>query len=249
MSGVWFTSTIVLTVCGFYMWPHTFGSLFTARSADSFRRNAVIMPLYQVVLLFVFFIGFAAITAVPGLQGADIDLALLRVTRQTYGPWVVGLVGAAGMLTALVPGSLILMTTATILARLITRYHEASAKREVQIARLLVPLLAIIALWFVFRGEQTLVTLLLFAYAIVTQLFPSVLVTLWWPHRANAVAAFAGVVVGEGLVMWTSLAGITTASLFPALPASVTDVNIGLLALAANVLVTWALTLLLPTRR
>jgi SSS family solute:Na+ symporter len=63
------------------------------------------------------------------------------------------------------------------------------------------------------------------------------------------VAAFAGVVVGEGLVMWTSLAGITTASLFPALPASVTDVNIGLLALAANVLVTWALTLLLPTRR
>jgi hypothetical protein len=33
------------------------------------------------------------------------------------------------------------------------------------------------------------------------------------------------------------------------LPASVTDVNIGLLALAANVLVTWALTLLLPTRR
>jgi len=248
MSGVWFTSTIVLTVCGFYMWPHTFGSLFTARSADSFRRNAVIMPLYQVVLLFVFFIGFAAITAVPGLQGADIDLALLRVTRQTYGPWVVGLVGAAGMLTALVPGSLILMTTATILARLITRYHETSARREVQIARLLVPFLAIIALWFAFNGEQTLVTLLLFAYAIVTQLFPSVMVTLWWPHQANAVAAFAGIVVGELLVMWTSLAGLTTASMFPTLPANVTDVNIGLLALTANVLVMWALTLLLPKR-
>ncbi len=249
MSGVWFTSTIVLTVCGFYMWPHTFGSLFTARSADAFRRNAVIMPLYQVVLLFVFFIGFAAINAVPGLEGMDIDLALLRVTKQTYGPWVMGLVGAAGLLTALVPGSLILMTTATILARLITRHHEASALREVQIARLIVPLVAIISLWFVFHGEQTLVTLLLFAYAIVTQLFPSVLVTIWWPQRANAVAAFAGIVVGEALVMWTSLEGITTASMFPALPAAVTDINIGILALAANVLVLWVLTVLLPKPR
>ncbi len=249
MSGVWFTSTIVLTVCGFYMWPHTFGSLFTARSADAFRRNAVIMPLYQVVLLFVFFIGFAAINAVPGLEGTDIDLALLRVTKQTYGPWVMGLVGAAGLLTALVPGSLILMTTATILARLITRYHQASAKREVQIARLIVPLVAILSLWFVFNGQQTLVTLLLFAYAIVTQLFPSVLVTIWWPHRANAVAAFAGIVVGEAMVMWTSLAGITTASMFPTLPTAVTDLNIGVLALAANVLVVWVLTVLLPKQR
>jgi len=249
MSGVWFTSTIVLTVCGFYMWPHTFGSLFTARSADAFRRNAVIMPLYQVVLLFVFFIGFAAINAVPGLEGTDIDLALLRVTKQTYGPWVMGLVGAAGLLTALVPGSLILMTTATILARLITRYHQASAKREVQIARLIVPLVAILSLWFVFNGQQTLVTLLLFAYAIVTQLFPSVLVTIWWPHRANAVAAFAGIVVGEAMVMWTSLAGITMASMFPTLPTAITDLNIGVLALAANVLVVWVLTVLLPKPR
>jgi SSS family solute:Na+ symporter len=249
MSAVWFTSTIVLTVCGFYMWPHTFGSLFTARTADAFRRNAVIMPLYQVVLLFVFFIGFAAITAVPGLEGAEIDLALLRVTRQTYGPWVMGLVGAAGLLTALVPGALILMTTATILARLITRARETTALREVQTARRIVPLVAIVSLWFVFNGEQTLVTLLLFAYAIVTQLFPSVLVSIWWPQRANAVAAFAGIVVGEGLVMYTSLAGITTASMFPSLPASITDMNIGVLALAANVLVLWLLTVLLPTRR
>lgn len=248
MSGVWFTSTILMTVFGFYMWPHTFGSLFTASSEMSFRRNAVLMPLYQTVLLFVFFIGFAAIDAVPSLQGPDVDLALLRVTRQTYGPWVMGLVGAAGLLTALVPGSLILMTTATILARLVTRVHQASALREVQIARLIVPLVAVVALAFVFHGDQTLVTLLLFAYAIVTQLFPSVLLSLWWPDRANAAAAFTGIVVGEGLVMWTSFENVTTASLFPSLPAAVTDLNIGVLALLANVAITGLLTLVLPKR-
>lgn len=248
MSGVWFTSTTLMTVFGFYMWPHTFGSLFTAKSDDAFRRNAFVMPLYQVVLLFVFFIGFAAISTIPKLPSADIDLALLRVTRQTYGPWVMGLVGGAGLLTALVPGSLIIMTAATIVARLITRSRPANAPREVQIARLLAPLVAVVALWFVFRGQDTIVTLLLFAYAIVTQLFPAVLLSIWWPHRAHAVAAFAGIVVGEAIVMYTSLAGITTASLFPALPTAITDMNVGVLALAANVLVVWTLTLVLPKR-
>lgn len=256
MSGTWFTSTILMTVFGFYMWPHTFGSLFTARSDESFRRNAVLMPLYQTVLLFVFFIGFAAITAVPGLTGTDVDLSLLRVTRQTFGPWVMGLVGAAGLLTALVPGSLILLTMATVLTRLVTRgrvvdsqglvqaAHEAA--HEVQVARLMVLLVATIALLFVFRAEQTLVTLLLFAYAIVTQLFPAVLVSLWWPHRAHAVAAFAGIVIGVGIVVWSTFAGVTTASLFPSLPSAVTDINIGVLALALNVLALGTISARLP---
>lgn len=270
MSGTWFTSTILMTVFGFYMWPHTFGSLFTARSDESFRRNAVLMPLYQTVLLFVFFIGFAAITAIPGLTGTDVDLSLLRVTRQTYGPWVMGLVGAAGLLTALVPGSLILLTMATILARLVTRgrvadpqgsaqaaqeslretAHETEyeAAHEVLVARLMVLLVATIALVFVFEAEQTLVTLLLFAYAIVTQLFPAVLVSLWWPHRAHALAAFAGIVIGVGVVVWSTVAGVTSASLFPSLPSAVTDINIGVLALALNVLVLGTISAQLPPR-
>lgn len=237
LSGVWYTSTVLMTVFGFYMWPHTFGSVFTARSDASFRRNAILMPLYQVILLFVFFIGFAAITAVPGLQGTDADLALLRVTRQTYGPWVMGLVGAAGLLTALVPGSLILMSTATILSRLITGHAQRDGQKEVRIARLMVPLVAVAALYFVFRGGQTLVTLLLFAYAIVTQLFPSVLLSLIWPHRTNAVAATAGIVSGLAIVAYTNFADINVATLFPSWPSQVTDINIGVLALLANIAV------------
>jgi SSS family solute:Na+ symporter len=245
-SGTWFTSTILLTVFGFYMWPHTFGSLFTARSATAFRRNAVIMPLYQLVLLFVFFIGFAAIGAVPGLTGSDVDLALLRVTKQTFGPWVLGLVGAAGLLTALVPGSLIMMSAATILARVVTSLAPASAEREVQIARLMVPLVAAVALVFVFGTGQTLVTLLLFAYGIVTQLFPAVLLSLRWPRRANPIAACAGIAVGVGTVVYTTLGGITLAAALPSLPGAVTDLNIGVLALVANVLVLAALSVVLP---
>jgi solute:Na+ symporter, SSS family len=243
LSGTWFTSTVLMTVFGFYMWPHTFGSVFTARSDASFRRNAMLMPLYQLVLLFVFFIGFAAITAVPGLQGADADLALLRVTRQTYGPWVMGLVGAAGVLTALVPGSLILMSAATILARLISSSSVASGESEVRLARLMVPLVATVALYFVFRGGQTIVTLLLFAYAIVTQLFPAVVVSLLWPQRSHAGAACAGIAMGVGLVVYTTQADITMATVFPTMPTGFTDINIGVLALIVNVVTLGVLTL------
>ncbi len=69
MSPAWFISTVLLTTLGFYMWPHTFGSCYTARNENVFRRNAVLMPLYQLVLLFVFFTGFAALLEVPGLTG------------------------------------------------------------------------------------------------------------------------------------------------------------------------------------
>jgi solute:Na+ symporter, SSS family len=47
LTPVWFSSTVLLTALGFYMWPHTFGSALSARDEDTFRRNAIFMPLYH----------------------------------------------------------------------------------------------------------------------------------------------------------------------------------------------------------
>jgi SSS family solute:Na+ symporter len=77
----WFSSTVLLTALGFYMWPHTFGSIYTARNTTVIRKNAIVLPLYQLILLFVFFVGFAAILQVPGLTGTDVDLALCSSSR------------------------------------------------------------------------------------------------------------------------------------------------------------------------
>ena len=49
------------------------------------------MPLYSLVLLFVFFAGFAAILQVPGLKGGDVDLSLFRLALQTFDPGLLGL--------------------------------------------------------------------------------------------------------------------------------------------------------------
>jgi SSS family solute:Na+ symporter len=248
MSPSWFASTVLVTVFGFYMWPHTFGSVFTARDASVFRRNAVLMPLYQLVLLFVFFIGFAALLSVPGLEGADADLALLRVTRAQFGPWIVGLGGAAGMLTALVPGSLILMSIATTLARIVRPRRDGDPPDSATWARVLVPVLAGVALLFTFRGGTTLVTLLLMAYSMVTQLFPPLLASLMPAARITASGAIAGILAGEAAVAANTIGGLSMPALLPQWPHAITDINTGFLALLLNVCTMLIVSRLTPPR-
>lgn len=237
MSPAWLISTVVLTALGFYMWPHTFGSAYTARAEHVFRRNAVIMPLYQLVMLFVFFIGFAAILRVPGLVGPDADLALLRVSKATFPEGLVGVIGGAGILTALVPGSMLLVTSATILAQNVWRSAapRTSDRAASVLAKALVPVIALVAVWLTLRPGNALVPLLLMGYNLVTQLFPLVLLALPRVPLATRAGAFAGILAGEATVAYLTLSGATLGKLFPSWPEAVTDLNVGIVALLVNI--------------
>ncbi|WP_144549849.1 sodium:solute symporter [Bacillus sp. X1(2014)] len=242
LSVSWFISTVLLTALGFYMWPHTFGSIYSAQSSKVFRKNAIIMPLYQLVLLFVFFVGFAAILQVKGLEGADGDLALLKLSMQTFDPWVVGLIGAAGLLTAIVPGSMIMMSAATLLAKNVYKVFvpKASDQQVSKLAKNLVPVVAIIALYFTFKGGDTLVTLLLMGYSLVTQLFPALVFSLAKKNVVTKAGAFAGIAVGVFTVAYITISASTVGTLFPELPQFVKDLNVGVIALIINLVVTFA---------
>ncbi len=235
-SVAWFDSTVLLTALGFYMWPHSFGSLFTAKEERAFRRNAAMMPVYQLILLFVFFVGFAAILKVPGLKGPEIDLSLLRLSVQTFDPWFVGVIGAAGVLTALVPGSMILIAAATLLANNIFRAvrPQASDATVSLVAKSLVPVVALVSVVFTLQGGTTIVALLLMGYAFVTQLFPTLIASLLPRNPVTRQGAIAGICVGVATVAATSLTHTTVAMLFPALPEALRDLNIGIVALVLN---------------
>jgi SSS family solute:Na+ symporter len=239
MSLVWFISTVALSALGFYMWPHAFASAYTAHSEEVFRKNAAIMPLYQLVLLFVFFTGFAALVRVPGLQGSDADLSLLRISRLEFTPSILGVIGAAGVLTALVPGSMLLMTASTILAKNVVgvlRPHTTE-RAIARLARALVPVVGLVAALLTLRGGTALVPLLLLGYSFVTQLFPAVLLSLGERRRVSAAGAAAGIVTGVVMVATVQIRGATLARLLPGWPAGITDLNIGVVALALNTLV------------
>jgi len=226
MGVMWFISTVALTSLGFYMWPHSFGAVFTAKNERIFRRNATFLPLYQLILLFVFFAGFAAILIVPGLKNTN--LALLAAVQKVFPAWFVGVVGGAGILTALVPGSLLIMTGATLIAENIYRpLAKASGKQVQTMARIMVWVIAAVSLYFSINSNATIVALLLMGYNFVTQFFPSVMLSLFTKQGVNKYGAASGILVGVGIVIYFTMTKVSI----------LWGINTGFLALLVNFIV------------
>jgi len=205
LGHAWYVSTVLLTSLGFYMWPHAFGAAFTAKSADTLRRNAIVMPLYTLTLVFIFFAGFATVLVRPGL--ANGDLALLTVARGSFPPWLLGIIGGAGALTAMVPAAIFLLTAATLFAKNFYRPLFAPAMTDGQVAtlaRITVVILGLTGLTLAIFSSTTLVSLLLVGYAGVTQFFPGVLLGLY-SKRVTTPGVFTGLVVGVATAVFLML--------------------------------------------
>lgn len=250
LSVSWFISTVILLVFGFYMWPQVFSAVYTARSGKTFRKNAIISPLYTLMLLFVFFVGFAAILKVPGLQGADADLSLLRLTIQTFDPWFIGIIGAAGMLTALVPGSMLLMSVSTLIAKNV--YKEllpgVSDKNVMRLAKCLVPVVALVSVYFTLNGGETMSALILMGYSFITQLFPSLLFSLKQKNIVTKYGAITGIISGLSIVTYITISQSTIATLLPFLPQAAKDLNVGIIALLVNFIVMITVSLMIKKK-
>jgi len=198
----WFVSTILANACGFYMWPFWFGSLYSAKSADTIRRNAIIMPLYNLMLPLVFFVGYAAILTTPGLKIGD--QALLITVRNTFSPAVLGFVGAAGALTAMVPAAVIVLAAGTLFAKNFVRPLFAPSMSDdsvATLAKVMVVVISALALLVAIQSSNSLVGILLFAYNGISQLFPGVVLGLYW-KRATALGALGGILVGVGTAIF-----------------------------------------------
>ena len=232
----WFISTVLLTSFGFYMWPHAMGSSFTAKSGETLRRNAVIMPLYGITLPLIFLVGFAAILVVPGLKNGD--LALLTVVRKTFPAWFLGLIGGAGALTAMVPAAIQILTAATLFAKNLYRpvFAPGMSDRQVgRLARAMVLVITAIALYFAIYSSTTLVALLLLGYAGVTQFFPGVVLGLF-SRRVTTAGVFSGMAMGVA----------TVALLMLSKHDPFFGLNAGFVALGLNFLIVGVVSLLTP---
>lgn len=239
MSISWYISTVILSSIGFYMWPHGFSPIFAASSEKALRKNAILMPMYQLILLFAFFVGFAAILRMPGLNGSDIDTILLQLSKQAFDPWFVGVIGGAGVLAALVPSSLLLMAISTLLAKNIYQVFNPSVT-EMQLSKLvkyLVPFISLVGIYLTFKGGNTLFSLALIAYNFITQLAPAFFASLMRKNFVTKQGAFAGIITGGVLVSIMDLGNIGISKLFPGFPQVIKDLNEGIIALFVNIVV------------
>jgi SSS family solute:Na+ symporter len=236
LGHTWYISTVLMTSLGFCVWPHAFGASFTAKSGDTLRRNAVVMPLYTITLAFILFVGFTAVLVVPGLP--DGDLSLLTVVRQRFPPWLLGVIGGAGALTAMVPASILILTAATLFAKNFWRPAFAPVMTDNQVAKLaraMVVVLSVISLYLATHSSATLVSLLLLGYAGVSQFFPAVVLGLYW-KRVTTPGVFAGMIAGVATVAFLTL---THKDPFMGWSA-------GFVALCINFLITAILSLITP---
>jgi len=221
------------------MWPQLFGTAFSAKSDRIIRRNAVIMPLYQIPVVLVFFVGFTAFLTLPGLKNGD--LSLLVLVKQAYPAWFLGFVGAAGAVTAMVPASVLVLSAAALLSKNVYRagFRPRATDAEVmRVSRWMVLLVSAAALVFALLLPNALVNLLLIGYDGVAQLFPGVVLGLFWKriHRNGVLA---------GLLSGLAVAGFLVFGKHDPL----FGLNAGFVALAVNAAVTVVVSLAARPKR
>jgi SSS family solute:Na+ symporter len=222
----WFVSTVLLTAFGFWMWPQSMAAAYSAKSDDALRRNAIFMPLYQVMLLLVFFAGITALVVLPGLAGPAADQSFMLVVQKYYPPWVLGLLAGAGCLAALIPASGQLLAASSIVVKNVLGDWLHIATTDVartRATRILVVAVAVLALAFWVREKTTLVNLLLIAYTGIAQFFPGTVLAFCW-RRATAWGVASGMLTGVVVVTVLAVKGLST----------VAGINAGLFALVFN---------------
>jgi SSS family solute:Na+ symporter len=220
-GSLWFASTVLLSGLGGYVWPHAFASQLAAKSADTIRRNATILPVYQIMLLLVFFAGFTALLVKPGLKGPEVDQSFMLVVQEHYPAWLLGLIAGAGCLAALVPASAQILAAASLLSR---NLLPAKEEQVTQRTRLWIIVLALLAFGLWVYNRATLVGLLLIGYSGITQLFPGVILSLRKkPPHAWSVAG--GIIVA--LVLLSVFAFQGTSVIYGA--------HVGMVALVVNI--------------
>lgn len=237
---VWYITTVLLTGIGFFMGPANAPSIYAARDEGAIRRNMMLMPLYQLVLLFVFFAGFAALGVHPGLRGPAVDQSFMLLLQRTYPAWLLGIVAGAGCLAALLPACVLVLGAASVLSKNVLgdALGLATADRSRTLAtRLSVLVVAALALLLWLFDRTTLVELLLLYYNGVTQFFPGFVFALVW-KRVSAWAVGAGIAAGEVVAFYLAYHQIELAGINP-----------GFIALIVNVVLCCAVACAFPREK
>ena len=143
--------------------------------------------MYSLLLLVPVMLGMAALFVVPNLETND--LALLTMVTQELPAWVVGIIGVAGALSAIVPMAVFMLCIGTLWGT-----------KSVRTARAVVVASGLAALGGALLLPDALVRLTVLSYEGIAQLVPALVGGLLW-RRMTVQGALAGLLVGEAIVV------------------------------------------------
>ena len=223
-----------------FLYPHTLTGVLAARSADTIRRNAVMLPAYTLLLGLIAMLGLMAHAA--GIHTTHPNQVVPLLFLSIFPGWFAGFAFAAIAIGALVPASVMAIGAANLASRNILTVRG----RPETVARIMALLVKLGALAFVLLlNPQFAIDLQLLGGVWVLQTFPA-LVWCALPaasdqarHRHGLLYGWlAGITLGTTLVALDGLKPVH--ELF--LGGAHLSVSTALIALSANLAVTWLVT-------
>ena len=225
-----------------FMYPHTLTGIFASASANTIRKNAILLPAYTLLLGLLALIGYMGHAAHLSVSSNnDIVPALFQAL---FPSWFVGFAFAAIAIGALVPAAVMSIGAANLFTR---NFWKAYVDRDVapdgearvaKFASLVVKVGALLVILFL--PTKFALDLQLLGGVWILQTLPAVVFGLFfaWPKAQGVLAGWAlgfaagtYMAISDGIKPLHSIAGIT--------------VYTGLLALALNMITVFVATAIL----
>ncbi|SCB19304.1 monocarboxylate uptake permease MctP [Rhizobium multihospitium] len=232
-----------------FMYPHTLTGIFASNSGNTIRKNAVLLPAYTLLLGLLALLGYMGHAAQLKLDSPnDVVPALFQTL---FSSWFAGFAFAAIAIGALVPAAVMSIGAANLFTRNFWKAYidpQVSDAGEAKVAKMTSLVVKVGALLvIIFLPTQFALDLQLLGGIWILQTLPALvfgLYTKWFRAPALLVGWAVGFFGGTYLVWdagWKPLHVV-------ALGDTSFTVYTGLLALAANIVVSVVLNAVMPAR-
>ncbi|NTJ66821.1 sodium:solute symporter family protein [Agrobacterium rhizogenes] len=232
-----------------FMYPHTLTGIFASNSGNTIRKNAVLLPAYTLLLGLLALLGYMGHAANLKLDSAnDVVPALFQTL---FSSWFAGFAFAAIAIGALVPAAVMSIGAANLFTRNFWKAYvdpQVSDAGEAKVAKMTSLVVKVGALLvIIFLPTQFALDLQLLGGIWILQTLPALvfgLYTKWFRAPALLAGWAVGFFGGTYLVWdagWKPLHAV-------ALGDTSFTVYTGLLALAANIVVSVILNAVMPAR-
>jgi SSS family solute:Na+ symporter len=205
----WAYATLALgSAMALFMYPHSVTATLSAKSRNTIRKNASILPAYSFLLGLLALLGWVAIAAGTkpiGLDGKpNPQLVVPQLFEDFFPAWFAGVAFAAIAIGALVPAAIMSIAAANTFTRNIYKAWikpDATVQQEAKVSKLTSLVVKAFALVFVLALDKTnALNFQLLGGIWIMQTFPSVvfyLYTRWFHRRALLLGWASGMVYGS----------------------------------------------------
>ena len=225
-------TTIFFQALALYCMPLIAAVIFTGKSEGTIKKTQRFMPLYMLMYPFLILSSYFALVHIPNLQNPN--QAFMATVMSILPPWAVGLVAAGAALSGLLVLAVTSLTVGGLVSRnLLPSIPEKSQRQWVQTIVILY-LLSSMALTLL--APSLMLNLINTAYYGYGQFLPGLL-AIFFSRTIKPMGIAAGLIAGNVFALSMHLSEI---NLF--------NINIGLIALLINFVVTYVVSIFLKSQ-